>query len=41
VLHLEHPKAEFTKRSYSNSTPPLQQDEFLQRLELILVLREG
>jgi hypothetical protein len=41
VLYLQHPQAEFTKRSDSNSAFSLLQDQLLQRLEFVLVLREG
>jgi hypothetical protein len=41
MLHFQYSQAKHTKRSYANSDRALLQDEFRERLELVLVLREG
>jgi hypothetical protein len=40
MLHLQHPSTEHAKRDHANSDRSLLQDQFRERLELLLVLRE-
>jgi hypothetical protein len=41
MLHFQHSQRKYTKRAYTNSDRALLQDELRERLELVLVLREG
>jgi hypothetical protein len=41
MLHFQYSQEKYTKRFYANSDRTLLQDKFRERLELVLVLREG
>jgi hypothetical protein len=41
MLHFQHSQTKYTKRAYVNSDRALLQDKLRERLELVLVLREG
>jgi hypothetical protein len=41
MLHFQHSQTKYTKRAYANSDRALLQDELRERLEFVLVLREG